>query len=98
MSEDLYRFPMTKYDHMNDKWAIGAQVDKVLEEADEVWSANHCNEGFDRVAEEAWDTIHASEGVLRRLEDRGVDVEERRQFVIAKNRERGLYAQVEESE
>lgn len=45
----------------------------------------------EHIAEEAWDVIHAAETLLAMLTERGVDVDEIRTQVEAKNRDRGYY-------
>lgn len=85
-----YRFPLTKYDTMDDYDGISAQVHVVCEEAGEVASALRKETPL-RLAEETWDLIHAAEGILRRLEANGVDVVTVRAYVEDKNRSRGLY-------
>ncbi len=83
----LYRFPCcTKAS----KAPVSTQTVKILEEVHELAEVQN-NDPFDagRILEEAWDVIHAAEGVLRKY---ATDlVEEARDYVEMKNRERGYY-------
>lgn len=83
-----YRFP-----EVAGKPPLPEQALKVAEEALEVQRAA-LDQDFQAAAVEAMDVIHAAETLLRRLEaGYGIDPDDVRDDVVAKNRERGYYGE-----
>lgn len=84
MKRSPYRFPKNK--RAADAF-IWAQLEKVVEEAEEAYLAHHYLEGDARIIEETWDVIVAAEGVLRKFKLRDVLIGMAR--VRIKNKQRG---------
>ena len=87
---------------MTDKWVynspeyaldtdISRQTAKVLEEICEVFMALCNGESKERVAEEALDAGASLEKLIRLIQAEGVDIDEAKREVIAKNAARGYY-------
>lgn len=71
------------------------QLDKVLEEADELADALHDGDA-DHACREAWDVVQAVEGILRRCPDHVV--ERARADVMLRCSRRGDYGEIEDIE
>ena len=90
--ESPYRFPANKQAAEKDSIS---QLDKVLEEADELADALHEGDA-EHACREAWDVIQAVEGILRRCP--GHVVERARADVMLRCSRRGDYGEIEDIE
>lgn len=90
--ESPYRFPPNKQAAGLD---AASQLDKVLEEADELADALHDGDA-DHACREAWDVVQAVEGILRRCSD--AIVERARADVMLRCSKRGDYGEIEDIE
>lgn len=82
-----YTFPPTKFATEN---TASEQLAHINSELDELIDA-HLFKGDKDVVEEALDMIHSIETMLRMYEACGVDIEDMKDHVIAKNRARNYY-------
>ena len=81
-------YPTTKWAKLPPKYElVSIQIAKVREEFTEMWAAT----SIDGTIEELIDTEHAIQGALEMFDKLGYDVDEIRERVIKKNRERGYY-------
>lgn len=90
--ESPYRFPPNKQAAGLD---AASQLDKVLEEADELADALHDGDA-DHACREAWDVVQAVEGILRRCPDHVV--ERARADVMLRCSRRGDYGEISDIE
>lgn len=90
--ESQYRFPPNKQAAGLD---AASQLDKVLEEADELADALHEGDA-DHACREAWDVIQAAEGILRRCPE--AVVERARADVMLRCSRRGDYGEIADIE
>lgn len=90
--ESPYRFPANRRAAGLD---AASQLDKVLEEADELADALHEGDA-DHACREAWDVIQAAEGILRRCPE--AVVERARADVVLRCSRRGDYGEIEDIE
>lgn len=90
--ESPYRFPPSKQAAGLD---AASQLDKVLEEADELADALHEGDA-EHACREAWDVIQAVEGILRRFPDHVV--ERARADVMLRCSRRGDYGEIADIE
>jgi NTP pyrophosphatase (non-canonical NTP hydrolase) len=85
-----FNFPRTIYADRN---GIATQSEHIYSEALEVKQAVLTPDIF-HTAEEIMDTLHSCETALRILRDKyGININEVREFVEAKNKERNYYAE-----
>lgn len=84
----MFQFPRTKFVDDN---GIATQVNHIKSEAKEVEQSVFCPDIF-HTAEEIYDCLHSCETGLRILEEKhGIDLDDVRDHVEAKNRARGYY-------
>lgn len=86
----FYRFPaMAKLD----EWTLNEQAKKVIEEAEELMTAQCSGNTYYEADFEAMDTIHSAENYLRMRGHTEETLEKLRDLTVEKNRRRGYYGE-----